>query len=89
MGQKIVLIDSDLRKPQLHKRLGLNNVLGLSNYLTDSKVTEKQIIQNVPNHPNWQTITAGRSVPDPTRLLSSDRLDDLLKFSEDNANIVK
>ena len=84
MGQKILLIDSDLRKPQLHSRLGLNNVLGLSNYLTDSKVTEKQIIQNVPNHPNWQTITAGRSVPDPTRLLSSDRLDDLLKFIDEN-----
>ena len=84
MGQKIVLIDSDLRKPQLHSRLGLNNFLGLSNYLTDSKVTEEQILQNVPNHPNWKTITAGRSVPDPTRLLGSDRLDDLLKYIDDN-----
>ena len=35
MGQRVLLIDADLRKPQMHLRLGLNNLSGLSNLLAD------------------------------------------------------
>ena len=35
---KVLLIDADMRKPQIHYRLGLNNLLGLSNLLIDSKI---------------------------------------------------
>ena len=34
MGLKVLLIDGDLRNPSLHKKLGTDNSLGLSNYLT-------------------------------------------------------
>ena len=33
MGQRVLLVDADLRKPQMHTR-GLNNLTGLSNLLT-------------------------------------------------------
>ncbi len=33
MGQRVLLIDCDMRKPQVHHRLGLNNLLGLSSLL--------------------------------------------------------
>ena len=33
IGLKVLLIDADMRKPQLHKRLDLDNIKGLSNYL--------------------------------------------------------
>ena len=36
MGQRVLLIDADLRKPQMHVRLGLNNLSGLSNVLTET-----------------------------------------------------
>ena len=41
LDKNILLIDCDLRKPQIHKRLGINNLKGLSNLLADSK-TELQ-----------------------------------------------
>ena len=72
MGQKVILIDGDLRKPQMHTRMGLNNILGLSNYLTDPSTKVEKILQNVPGHKNWKVLTAGRIAPDPTRLLSSE-----------------
>ena len=83
MGQKVILIDGDLRKPQMHTRIGLNNILGLSNYLTDPSTKVEKILQNVPGHKNWKVLTAGRIAPDPTRLLSSKRMltliDDLVE----------
>ena len=51
LDKKVLLIDADMRKPQLHTRLGLNNLIGLSNILTDSSVEIKNIIQNeISNH---------------------------------------
>ncbi len=76
VGQKILLIDCDLRKPQLHKRLNLNNIKGLSNILTqkDGITNWKKYVQSVPNHDTWKLITSGTIPPDPTRILSSQRM---------------
>ncbi len=79
MGQRVLLIDADLRKPQLHKRLGLNNLLGLTNVLTDDSNSWRNVLQNVVNYENWSVITAGRRPPDPARLLSSSRMHQLVQ----------
>lgn len=78
MGQRILLIDADLRKPQLHHRLGINNLTGLSNLLTNDDLHWSQVIQAMPGHDNWTVISAGIRPPDPTRLLSSQRMHDLV-----------
>ena len=76
VGRKILLIDCDLRKPQLHKRLNLNNINGLSNILTQKDGIDNwsKYVQSVPNHSNWKLITSGTVPPDPTRLLSSQKM---------------
>ena len=74
MGQKVLLIDADLRKPQLHTRLGMNNLTGLSNLLTGEEQNWRQVIEEVKGYEGWSVITAGRRPPDPTRLLSSKRM---------------
>ncbi len=78
IGIKTLLIDADLRKPSIHYRLGVNNILGLSNLLTDSKLTPKDVIQPVKINNDWDVITAGTRPPDPTRLLGSERLKEIL-----------
>tara|TARA_Y100000589_G_scaffold105472_2_gene99945 strand:- start:10386 stop:12692 length:2307 start_codon:yes stop_codon:yes gene_type:complete len=74
LDKKVLLIDADLRKPQLHVRLGLNNILGLSNILTDSSLELNNVIQKIDGFDNWDVITAGITPPDPTRLLSSEKM---------------
>ena len=37
IDKKVLLIDTDLRKPQIHVRLGINNIVGLSNLITDKR----------------------------------------------------
>ena len=67
MGQRVLLIDADLRKPQMHTRLGLNNLTGLSNLLAEDGQQWRDVVQNVPGYNNWNVITAGHRPPDPTR----------------------
>ncbi len=78
LGKRVLLIDADLRKPQIHKRLELNNIRGLSNYLSDDSLVIEDVTQNVPNNKNWDVITAGQAVPDTTRLFSSKRMKDFI-----------
>ena len=73
VGEKVLLIDCDLRKPTLHTRLGMNNLKGLSNLLIDKKTKINDVVQSVPGYKNWKIITSGIKPPDPTRLLSSKR----------------
>ncbi len=82
MGQRVLLIDADLRKPQMHVRLGLNNLSGLSNVLTEDGQTWRDAVQTVPGYDNWSVMTAGRRPPDPTRLLSSNRMRSLVNELE-------
>jgi capsular exopolysaccharide synthesis family protein len=77
MGKRVLLIDADMRKPQLHYRLGLNNLVGLSNILTEDNIRWSDAVQTVKNHEGWSVITSGRRPPDPTRLLSSARMHQL------------
>jgi capsular exopolysaccharide synthesis family protein len=84
MGQRVLLIDADLRKPQMHHRLGVNNLIGLSNLLTEDDLHWRQALQTVANHDSWWVITAGRMPPDPTRLLSSGRMGQLVRDLADS-----
>ncbi len=86
LGKRVLLVDADLRKSQIHKRLKINNLIGLSNYLSDNSLDIGKIIQRVPGYDNWSVITAGQSVPDSNRLLSSNRMKDLVLKLRENKN---
>ena len=78
MGQRVLLVDADLRKPQIHCRLGLANDQGLNELLTDPELPWQSVVQPVPNYEGWSVITAGQSPPDPPRLLGSSRMGELV-----------
>ncbi|WP_036480416.1 polysaccharide biosynthesis tyrosine autokinase [Myxosarcina sp. GI1] len=77
MGQKVLLIDADLRRPQVHRWIGVENKAGLSNILATGLNIEEAIIK-VPQWENLSVITAGDIPPDPTRLLSSQKMQQLM-----------
>ena len=74
MDLKILQIDADLRRPQIHSRLGLNNLTGLSNLLTNPDLKLSDVTQSVPGFKNWDVISAGTKPPDPTRILNSQKM---------------
>ncbi|MGD1922406.1 MAG: GumC family protein [Pleurocapsa sp.] len=78
MGQKVLLIDADLRRPQVHRWIGVENEEGLSNVLATGLDIEEAIIK-VPQWENLSVVTAGDIPPDPTRLLASQKMYTLME----------
>ena len=78
MGQKVLLIDADLRRPQVHRWIGVENQKGLSNVLATGLDVEEAIVK-VPQWENLSVVTAGDIPPDPTRLLSSQKMHALME----------
>jgi polysaccharide biosynthesis transport protein len=72
MGLKVLLIDADLRKPSLHIKLGQDNNVGLSNYLTGA-MAPPDVIQ-ATNLPNLAFMASGPLPPNAADLLSGTRL---------------
>lgn len=87
MGQRVLLVDADLRLPQVHKLTDLPNVWGLSHVIsTDMNVDD--IIQRSPLEDNLFVLTAGQIPPDPTRLLSSKKMQNLIQRFEEAFDLV-
>ena len=83
---KVLLIDCDLRKPTIHKKLELSNEKGLTDLLVD-KINPKEIIQEVSK--NLFIITSGSRVPNPSEGVGSKAMEILLnEVSKDYKYIV-
>jgi capsular exopolysaccharide synthesis family protein len=78
MGQRVLLVDADLRRPQVHNLLALDNQVGLSNVIA-TDITARQAIQRLPMWDHLYVLTAGQLPPDPTRLLSSKKMQYLME----------
>jgi succinoglycan biosynthesis transport protein ExoP len=76
MDRRVLLVDADLRKPQLHLRLGLQNNLGLSDIL-QSDLSLNDVIQQFPLEENLFFLCAGQTIIDPVKLLSSHKMQHL------------
>src|SRR5208282_2634437 len=69
-GVRVLLVDADLRRPSVHKTLGMGPRSGLSNVLTRS-ATLQQTIAATPILPNLFIMPAGTPPPNPAELLAS------------------
>lgn len=66
---KVLLIDADLRKPTVHKKLNLNNASGLSKFIVGFETMAEALTRNV--QPNLDVMTSGPIPPNPSELLGS------------------
>jgi capsular exopolysaccharide synthesis family protein len=71
-GKKVLLIDCDLRKPSVHKKLGMSNQDGLTSLLAKEKNLE-EVVQPT-NINNFYVLTSGPIPPNPAELLGSKRM---------------
>src|SRR5271165_5591726 len=87
-GVRVLLIDADLRRPSIHKTLGMGPHSGLSNVLTGSTKLE-QAITRTAILPNLFVLPAGTPPPNPAELLASTNMRDVLaQLSEQYDHIV-
>ena len=88
MGKRVLLVDADMRRPQIHNRAGLNNtLLGLSS-LISTNIELEQVIQEAPSTSNLSIITAGPLPPDPAKLLSSEKMKKIMANFDRNFDLV-
>ncbi len=79
-GKRVLLVDADLRKPSLHRILGLDNDMGLTHLLAGDQTRSVNIAK--PTHlPNLFVIPSGPLPPNPAELLSGSKMLDLLMLS--------
>ncbi len=75
-GKKVIIIDSDLRRPTLHRKLGTINEVGLVDILVGEVVLEEGIIEI---EKNLSVITSGKSTAIPAELLLSKNFSELIQ----------
>jgi len=78
-GQKVLMIDLDLRRRTMSKHMGQrNNPNGVSKFIRDKSVKVTDIISKTELHENFDCIYAGLQPPNPAEMLMSSRLDELI-----------
>ncbi len=82
-GADVVIVDCDLRRPRLHSHFGLANANGLTNYLSGEK-NPNNLLKTYAGLPQLKVITSGPIPPNPTELLSSNEMKNLLTFLKTN-----
>ena len=86
-GAKVVLLEFDLRKPKISRELGIARDPGLSNYLIN-RANEKDIIKPHPSIANFSIIPSGPIPPNPSELISSERLTELMDYLKQNFDYI-
>ncbi len=68
-GERTILVDCDLRKPNVHKLLGLENLKGVIDYCSGTQPLDEVIVKKV--RPNLDVLAAGGRAKSPTQVLNS------------------
>lgn len=85
LGDKVLLIDADMRRSSIHKKLKLDNDTGLSNVLAGF-CEFKDAVKSVS--PTLDVLTAGQLAPNPSELLGSERFEKLIEQIRKNYSMV-
>jgi capsular exopolysaccharide synthesis family protein len=83
---KVLLVDSDLRRPVLHHLFGLGNTKGLTHMLVGT--VEPDEIYQATRVDNLWVVTCGLIPPNPSELLSSQKMQDFLRLVQKRFDMV-
>ncbi|MGB5960285.1 MAG: polysaccharide biosynthesis tyrosine autokinase [Coleofasciculaceae cyanobacterium] len=78
MGQRVLLVDANLRQPQLHNKLNLANQKGLNDLLA-KKIAPNELLGRSQVGENFFVLTAGQPFPNSTKLLASTQMQYLME----------
>ena len=86
LGDKVLMVDSDLRRPRLHKILGVSNDFGLTNVLMRDVPIEETI--KTTSVPNLHFLPSGKLPRTSVGMLNSQRMRELIKNLKSRYDIV-
>jgi len=86
-GQRVILVDADMRRPTQHHIFGLENRVGLSDVLERGDVSLSEVQQAV-SVANLSVVTSGPLPENPSELLGSKRMGDLMELLQQYADVV-
>lgn len=87
MGQRVLLVDANLRAPSLHNRVGLMNIQGLTDVISQD-LYWNNVIERSPQEENLFVMTAGPIPPDSVRLLASVKMQNLMNDMQASFDLV-
>lgn len=93
-GKKVVLIDADMRKGRVYSIFGVSPRPGLSNYLSGVNWDEKEASNDLADYiqeteiENLYVISAGNVPPNPSELLISEQMTDLMEKLKSLCDII-
>jgi capsular exopolysaccharide synthesis family protein len=86
LGERVLIVDTDLRRPRLHQIFEIAKQEGLSNYLTGS-VAMKEAIQKT-NIENIFLMPSGPIPPNPSELLNSKKMKHLIEETKESFDYI-
>ena len=86
-GKRIILVETDLRRPVLHKEFDVPNQNGLTNALVANDLGLDELLLDTTVE-NLQFITSGPLPPNPSELLESQRMNQLVEHLKSMADII-
>ena len=88
-GKRVVLVDADMRKPTVFRTFNhLNNSTGLSTLITSRQTTLEEMSYSVLNDVGVDVISSGPIPPNPSELLNSNRMNEIIKMLEAEYDLV-
>lgn len=78
-GEKVIVVDADLRRPRVHSALNLENTAGVTELLCGLQSFEQVLRQSKQGETSFDVITAGKATPHATELMRSQQMKQLLR----------
>jgi capsular exopolysaccharide synthesis family protein len=86
-GRSVILVDGDLRRPELHEVFGIDNTSGLSELLRDSGELTNLPLQD-SGVDSLRVLTSGQLPQNPSVLLGADRMQEVIAALTAQADLV-
>jgi capsular exopolysaccharide synthesis family protein len=86
-GRKVILVDCDLRRPTLHHIFNLKNDVGLTTMVVDDAAMESPPLQDTGVE-GLQLVSSGPLPPNPSELLGSRRMEEIIATLLERADVV-
>jgi capsular exopolysaccharide synthesis family protein len=86
-GQRVILLDSDLRRPAIHSRFKLSNHVGLTTLLRDPEIDPESVLFETVV-PGLRVLPTGPLPPNPSVLLASQRMKQVMNKLQELTDIL-